>query len=142
MHFGCQRVVTLSKQVAVFETLLTNGSIRFFQVHAHAHPAVLVLLTLLYAFKFRATPETRLSFFFKERLEFCCISTVFTHRLLPYQHAHFIPTVGVGKERRFNWSIVTCKMAAPVTRTTLKTTGPVPADSRQWTPSVRNCVTR
>ena len=24
----------------------------------------------------------------------------------------------------------------------LKTTGPVPADSWQWTPSVRNCVTR
>ena len=26
--------------------------------------------------------------------------------------------------------------------TTLRFTGPVPADSRQWTPSVRNCVTR
>ena len=28
------------------------------------------------------------------------------------------------------WSMVTCKMAAPVTRTTLRTTGPEPADSR------------
>ena len=43
-----------------------------------------------------------------------------------YQHAPFIPIVGVGKERP-----VTCKMAAPVTRTSLRTTGPVPADSRQ-----------
>ena len=45
---------------------------------------------------------------------------------------HFIPQVGVGKERHINWSMVTCKMATPVTGTTLRTTDdPVPADSRQ-----------
>ena len=39
---------------------------------------------------------------------------------------------GCGKrEAHINWSIMTCKMAAPVTGTTLRTTGPVPADSRQ-----------
>ena len=39
---------------------------------------------------------------------------------------------GCGKgEAHINWSMVTCKMAAPVTGTTLRTTGPVPADSRQ-----------
>ena len=46
------------------------------------------------------------------------------------------------REAHINWSMVTCKMAAPVTRTTLRTTGPVPVDSRQQTPSVRHCVTR
>ena len=50
---------------------------------------------------------------------------------------------GYGKrEAHINWSMMTCKMAAPVTGTTLRTTGPMPADSRQWTLSVRNCVTR
>ena len=39
---------------------------------------------------------------------------------------------GCGKRQaHINWSMVTCKMAAPVTGTTLRTTGPVPADSRQ-----------
>ena len=39
---------------------------------------------------------------------------------------------GCGKsEAHINWSMVTCKMAAPVTGTTLRTTGPVPADSWQ-----------
>ena len=38
--------------------------------------------------------------------------------------------------------MTTCKMTAPVTGTTLRTTGPVPAYSLQGTPSVRNCVTR
>ena len=40
---------------------------------------------------------------------------------------------GCGKrEVHINWSMVTCKMAAvPVTGTTLRTTGPVPVDSRQ-----------
>ena len=48
-----------------------------------------------------------------------------------YQHAPFMPMVGVGKESAYiNWSMVTCKMAAPVTGTTLRTTGPVLADSR------------
>ena len=41
-------------------------------------------------------------------------------------------TSGCGKrEAHINWSMVTCKMAAPVTGTTLRTTGPVPAESRQ-----------
>ena len=44
-----------------------------------------------------------------------------------FQHAHFIPIVG-DLQHPFG--------------TTLRFTGPVPADSRQWTPSVRNCVTR
>ena len=50
-----------------------------------------------------------------------------------FQHAHFIPLVIVGKERRIliDWSVVTCKMEAPVSGTTLRTTGPVSADSRQ-----------
>ena len=39
---------------------------------------------------------------------------------------------GRGKrEAHISWSMVTCKMAAPVTRTTLSTTDPVPAESRQ-----------
>ena len=39
---------------------------------------------------------------------------------------------GCGKrEAHINWSMVTCKMAAPVTGTALRTTGPVPEDSRQ-----------
>ena len=56
-------------------------------------------------------------------------------------HAHFIPIVGVGEEGCINWSVVMPKKAAPVTGTTRRTIGPVPADSRQWAPSVRNCVT-
>ena len=32
---------------------------------------------------------------------------------------------GFGMEAHINWSMVTCKMAAPVTGTTLRTTGPV-----------------
>ena len=45
-----------------------------------------------------------------------------------------IPVIvgGVGKERRIkNWPMVMPEKAAPVTGTTLRTTGPVPADSRQ-----------
>ena len=39
---------------------------------------------------------------------------------------------GCGKrEAHINWSMATCKMAAPVTGTTLRTNGPVPEDSRQ-----------
>ena len=42
---------------------------------------------------------------------------------------HYIPLVGVGKEEAHKqWSMVTPE---PVTRTTLRTTGPMPADSRQ-----------
>ena len=44
------------------------------------------------------------------------------------------------REAHIDWSVVTCKKAAPVTGTTLRTTDPVPADSRQVTPSVRNCI--
>ena len=45
------------------------------------------------------------------------------------------------REAHINWSMVTCQ-GSTRTGTTLRTTGPVPADSRQWTPSVRNCVIR
>ena len=37
----------------------------------------------------------------------------------------------VRKFRHINWSMVTCKIAAPVTGTILRTTDPVPADFRQ-----------
>ena len=40
-----------------------------------------------------------------------------------------------------HWFMVTPEKEAPVTGTTLRTTGPVLTDSRQWTPSVRICVT-
>ena len=62
------------------------------------------------------------------------------HGILPSinmnDDGHFIPTIIIysGCEKReahINWSVVTCKMAAPVTGTTLRTTGPVLADSRQ-----------
>ena len=44
---------------------------------------------------------------------------------------HYIPIVGVGKERRVELGpLVTPENTAPVTGTTLKTTGPVPVDSR------------
>ena len=49
-------------------------------------------------------------------------------------YGHFIPIMGAEKERQahINWSMVICKMAATVSgTTTLRTTGPVPADSRQ-----------
>ena len=50
---------------------------------------------------------------------------------------------GSGKrEAHKNWSLVKPEKAAPVTGTTLRTTDPVPTDSRQGTPSVRNRVTR
>ena len=52
-----------------------------------------------------------------------------------FQHTHFIPIiVGVGKEGRklSGPHGETCKeKAAPITGTTLRFTGPVPADSRQ-----------
>ena len=46
------------------------------------------------------------------------------------------------KEAHRNWSMVTPEKAASVTRPTLRFTGPVPADSRQGTPSARNCATQ
>ena len=47
-------------------------------------------------------------------------------------HVDYIPSVGVGKEGpRINWSMGIPEKTAPVTGTTLRTTGPVPADSRQ-----------
>ena len=58
-----------------------------------------------------------------------------------FQHAHFIPIVGVGK--RGEYQLVHCDLPRQHSfGTTLRFTGPVPADSRQRTPSVRNCVTR
>ena len=42
---------------------------------------------------------------------------------------HYIPLVGLGKEEAHKqWSMMTPE---PVNRTTLRTTGPMPADSRQ-----------
>ena len=50
-----------------------------------------------------------------------------------FQNTQFILKEGVEKEREANisWSMVKPEKAAPVTQTTLRTTGPVPADSRQ-----------
>ena len=45
--------------------------------------------------------------------------------------AHHNRAGPVLKFRHINWSMVTCKIAAPVTGTILRTTDPVPADSRQ-----------
>ena len=57
-----------------------------------------------------------------------------------------VSIVGVGKERCTlllnSWSTVMTEKAALVTRTTLRTSGHAPADSRQGAPSIRNCVTR
>ena len=60
---------------------------------------------------------------------------------LHFQHAHFIPIVGVGKRGEYELVHGDLPRQHPF-RTTLRSTGPVPADSRQLTPSVRNCVTR
>ena len=59
-----------------------------------------------------------------------------------FQHARFIPIVGVGK--RGEYELVHGDLPRQHSfGTTLRFTGPVPADSRQSrTPSVRNCVTR
>ena len=49
---------------------------------------------------------------------------------------------GCGKrEAHDNWSMAKPEKAASVTRTTLRTTGAVPADFWQGTSSVCNCVT-
>ena len=57
------------------------------------------------------------------------------------QHAHFIPIVGVGK--RGAYQLVHGDLPRQHSfGTPLRFTGPVPAGSRQLTPSVRNCVTR
>ena len=40
-----------------------------------------------------------------------------------------------------HWFMSTPEKAAPVSGTTLRTTGPVLTDSRQWTPSILICVT-
>ena len=51
--------------------------------------------------------------------------------------------MGVGKARSMTKMVHgRYEKAAPVTRTTLRTTGPVPANSRQRTPLVRTCMTR
>ena len=50
---------------------------------------------------------------------------------------------GCGKrEAHKKWYMEIPEKATPVTGTILRTTGPVPADSRQGTPSVRDCATR
>ena len=46
------------------------------------------------------------------------------------------------REVHKHWSKVKPEKVAPVTGTTSRVTGPVLVDSRQGTPSVRNCVTR
>ena len=61
--------------------------------------------------------------------------------MLHIEISHFMPILstcplhtnsGCGKrEANTDWSMVTCKMAAPVTGTTLRTPGSVPMDSRQ-----------
>ena len=55
-----------------------------------------------------------------------------------YTVLYCIPIVSVEKERRIkNWSMRKPEKAAHViTGTAFGTTGPVPADSRQWAPSV------
>ena len=58
-----------------------------------------------------------------------------------FQHAHSIPIVGVGKRGAYYLVRSDLPRQHPF-GTTLRFTGPVPADSRQGTPSVRNCVTR
>ena len=49
---------------------------------------------------------------------------------LPYQHAHFIPIVGVGKRVEYLLVHGDLPRQHPF-GTTLRLTGPVPADSRQ-----------
>ena len=57
-----------------------------------------------------------------------------------FQHAHFIPMVGGGK--RGAYYLVHGDLPRQHSfGTTLRFTGAVPADSRQLTPSIRNCVT-
>ena len=58
-----------------------------------------------------------------------------------FQHAHFMPIVGVGK-RGVNYFVHGDLSWQNSFGTTLRFTSPVPADSRQCTSSVRNCVTR
>ena len=58
-------------------------------------------------------------------------SSILTAGTFNFQHARFIPIVGVGK--RGAYSLVhgdVCAKAAPVTGTTLRFIGLVPADSR------------
>ena len=63
------------------------------------------------------------------------IYVIIIHTCTYYPHFILYATNSSGRGKRevhINWSMVTCKMAAPVvTGTTLRTTGPVPAESRQ-----------
>ena len=52
------------------------------------------------------------------------------HQDIYFQHAHFIPIVGVGKIGAYLLVHGDTK-EAPVTETTMRFIGPVPADSRQ-----------
>ena len=56
------------------------------------------------------------------------------------QRAHFIPIVDVGNRGAYQSVHGDLPRQHPF-GTTLRFTGPVPADSRQGTPSVRNCLT-
>ena len=63
-----------------------------------------------------------------EKVEVFCFSSLV---LFSFRHPDVIIS-GCGKREAYtNWSMVTCTMAAPVTGITLRTAGPVPADSRQ-----------
>ena len=56
-----------------------------------------------------------------------------------HTYAVSIPIVGVGKIGAYKLVHGDLPRQYPF-GTALRSTGPVPADSRQWTPSVRNCV--
>ena len=64
---------------------------------------------------------------------------VYRWRSLPPYPLH--TNSGCGERKaHINWFMVILEKATPVTGTTLRTVGSVPADSRPRTPSVRNCV--
>ena len=72
-----------------------------------------------------------------------CRVAVTVHRSLSVSLALIRTSSGCGKREAAHkkWFMVTPEKKAPVTGATLRT-GPVPADFRKCTPSVRKCVTR
>ena len=62
---------------------------------------------------------------------FCPLQTVAQLHILSTCYNQFIPIVGVGKEMLTLIGLYGDAKAAPVTEINLRTTGPVPADSRQ-----------
>ena len=65
-------------------------------------------------------------------LDGICHVVILFCRLVSQSIYPFHTISGCGKrEVHINWSMVTCKKAAPATGTTLRTTDPVPADFRQ-----------